>query len=140
VTTDEHDDAGTDRFVLRVTAEANLAWLRTRLALENTPMPWVRTGISLIGFGFNIVEIFNRLAAQHVHRTSLVAGNAPVCGSRPDRGGRGCPGNFVLPVRLDQQLLRSPAVPANCRSARAQRTDAEPRHRNRAKETLKNGR
>jgi putative membrane protein len=74
VTTDEHDDAGTDRFVLRVTAEANLAWLRTRLALENTPMPWVRTGISLIGFGFNLVEIFNRLAANTYIAQALLPG------------------------------------------------------------------
>jgi putative membrane protein len=64
VTTDENNDAGTDRFVLRATAEAHFAWLRTRLALENTLMAWVRTGVSLIGFGFSIVEIFNRLAVN----------------------------------------------------------------------------
>jgi putative membrane protein len=55
-------DAG--RFMVRATAEANFAWLRTRLALENTLMAWVRTAIALIGFGFSIVEIFNRLAAM----------------------------------------------------------------------------
>ena len=27
-------------------------------------MAWVRTSIALIGFGFSIVEIFNRLAAM----------------------------------------------------------------------------
>ena len=107
MTTDEHDDAGTDRFVLRVTAEANLAWLRTRLALENTPMPWVRTGISLIGFGFNIVEIFNLLAANTYVAQALLPGMPRYVGPALI-GGRGCPGNFVLPVRLDQQLLRSP--------------------------------
>ena len=57
-------DATADRFAVRATAEANFAWLRTRLALENTLMAWVRTGISLIGFGFSIVEIFSRLAAN----------------------------------------------------------------------------
>lgn len=64
MTTDH--SAGTDagRFAVRVTAEANFAWLRTRLALENTLMAWVRTAISLIGFGFAVVEIFNRLAAM----------------------------------------------------------------------------
>jgi putative membrane protein len=57
-------ETGTDRFAVRATAEANFAWLRTRLALENTLMAWVRTAISLIGFGFAVVEIFNRLAAM----------------------------------------------------------------------------
>jgi putative membrane protein len=57
-------ETGIDRFAVRATAEANFAWLRTRLALENTLMAWVRTAISLIGFGFAVVEIFNRLAAM----------------------------------------------------------------------------
>src|SRR5579872_2235956 len=64
MTTDQPIGPGADRLTVRATAEANFAWLRTRLALENTLMAWVRTGISLIGFGFSIVEIFNRLAAN----------------------------------------------------------------------------
>jgi putative membrane protein len=49
-----------DRFVVRVTAEAHFAWIRTRLAVENTLLAWVRTATSLIGFGFTIVQFFQR--------------------------------------------------------------------------------
>ena len=61
---EQHAETGTVRFTVRATADSNFAWLRTRLALENTWMAWVRTAISLIGFGFAVVEIFNRLAAM----------------------------------------------------------------------------
>jgi len=64
MSSEPHHDIAADRFAVRATAEANFAWLRTRLALENTLMAWVRTAISLIGFGFAVVEIFNRLAAM----------------------------------------------------------------------------
>lgn len=49
------------RFTVRTTAEAHFAWLRTRLALERTMMAWVRTAVSLIAFGFTIVQFFERL-------------------------------------------------------------------------------
>jgi putative membrane protein len=38
-----------------------MGWLRTRLALERTMMSWARTAVSLIGFGFAIVQFFERL-------------------------------------------------------------------------------
>jgi putative membrane protein len=64
MTTEDQIGTGAERFAVRATAESNFAWLRTRLALERTLLAWVRTGIALIGFGFSIVEIFNRLAAN----------------------------------------------------------------------------
>jgi len=52
----------TDRFDVRVTADSHFAWLRTRMSLERTLMSWVRTAVSLIGFGFTIVQFFNHLS------------------------------------------------------------------------------
>ncbi len=61
--TDEPPPAqGAERFVVRATAESNFAWLRTRLSVERTFMSWVRTATALIGFGFAIVQFFDRLA------------------------------------------------------------------------------
>jgi putative membrane protein len=51
-----------DRFEVRVTADSHFAWLRTRMALERTMMAWMRTAVSLIGFGFAIVQFFNHLS------------------------------------------------------------------------------
>ena len=48
-----------DRFVVRATAESHFAWLRTRLAVERTMMAYLRTAVSLIGFGFAIVQFFH---------------------------------------------------------------------------------
>lgn len=53
-----------DRFRVQATAESHFSWLRTRLSLERTLMSWVRTAVSLIGFGFTIVQFFERLTAM----------------------------------------------------------------------------
>ena len=55
--------AGPDasRFDVRVTSDSHFGWLRTRLSLERTMMSWIRTAVSLIGFGFTIVQFFQRL-------------------------------------------------------------------------------
>ena len=52
---------GADRFEVRVTADSHFGWLRTRLSLERTMMSWLRTATALIGFGFAIVQFFERL-------------------------------------------------------------------------------
>jgi putative membrane protein len=49
------------RFDARPTADSHFSWLRTRLSLERTLMSWVRTAVALIGFGFTIVQFFDRL-------------------------------------------------------------------------------
>jgi putative membrane protein len=49
------------RFEVRVTSDSHFGWIRTRMALERTLMAWVRTGVALIGFGFTIVQFFQRL-------------------------------------------------------------------------------
>lgn len=58
-------DADTDhRFPVKATADSHFAWIRTRLALERTMTSWVRTAVSLIGFGFTIVQFFQRFSAM----------------------------------------------------------------------------
>jgi inner membrane protein YidH len=52
------------RFDVRVTAESHFSWLRTRLSIERTLMAWLRTAVSLIGFGFAIVQFYDRLEAM----------------------------------------------------------------------------
>src|SRR5262245_11701311 len=54
-------DGGAERFEVRVTSDSHFAWLRTRLSVERTLMSWVRTATALIGFGFTIVQFFQRL-------------------------------------------------------------------------------
>jgi putative membrane protein len=59
MTTD--DESLVSPFAVRTTADSHFAWIRTRLALENTMLAWVRTGASLISFGFTIYQFFQRL-------------------------------------------------------------------------------
>lgn len=49
------------RFVTEPSTANHFAWIRTRLSIERTFMAWIRTGISLIGFGFTIVQFFQRM-------------------------------------------------------------------------------
>ena len=50
----------------------HFAWIRTRLALERTMMAWVRTSVALIGFGFAIVQFFERLRSTEGAAPALV--------------------------------------------------------------------
>jgi putative membrane protein len=58
---DENISGESGRFTVRTAAETHFAWLRTRLAVERTILAWVRTAVSLVGFGFTIVQFFDRL-------------------------------------------------------------------------------
>src|SRR3954469_23060376 len=49
------------RFEVKATASDHFSWLRTRLSVERTMMSWVRRATALIGFGFTIVQFFNRM-------------------------------------------------------------------------------
>jgi putative membrane protein len=48
-------------FEVRVTSDSHFSWIRTRLSIERTMMSWIRTATALIGFGFAIVQFFQRL-------------------------------------------------------------------------------
>jgi putative membrane protein len=49
------------RFEVKASASDHFSWLRTRLSIERTLMAWLRTATSLIGFGFTIVQFFDRM-------------------------------------------------------------------------------
>ena len=49
------------RFQVHTTSDSHFSWIRTRLSVERTMMSWIRTSVSLIGFGFTIVQFFERL-------------------------------------------------------------------------------
>ena len=52
---------GAGRFEVRTTSDSHFGWVRTRMALERTQMAWVRTGVSLIAFGFTIYQVLDKL-------------------------------------------------------------------------------
>lgn len=64
------------RFDVRPTASDHFSWIRTRLSVERTLMSWVRTATALIGFGFTIVEFFNRMQGTPGIRAARLP-NAP---------------------------------------------------------------
>ena len=66
--------ANAGKFEVRVTADSHMAWVRTRLSLERTMMSWIRTAVSLIGFGFAIVEFLEHLRQLPGARPAYVAG------------------------------------------------------------------
>jgi len=48
------------RYEVRPTSDSHFSWLRTRMSAERTLMSWLRTAVSMIGFGFTIVQFFQR--------------------------------------------------------------------------------
>ncbi len=57
----ERDGASDARFDVPLTVGNHFSWFNTRLAVERTFLAWIRTSISLIGFGFTIVQFFQHL-------------------------------------------------------------------------------
>ena len=62
--TNASTDSITQRFEVHATAESHFSWLRTRLSVERTLMSWLRTSVSLIGFGFTIVQFLDRWSTR----------------------------------------------------------------------------
>jgi putative membrane protein len=58
---ESHVTRAADRFQAKESVGSHFAWLSARLALEMTMMAWIRMAITLIGFGFTIVQFFERL-------------------------------------------------------------------------------
>ena len=54
-------ELGQSRFTVDAGTGTHFAWFRTRLMLERAMVSWLLTSITLIGFGFAIVMIFDQL-------------------------------------------------------------------------------
>ena len=54
-------ELGQSRFTVDAGTGTHFAWFRTRLMLERAMVSWLMTSITLIGFGFAIVVIFDQL-------------------------------------------------------------------------------
>jgi putative membrane protein len=52
---------GANESAVRPTADSHFAWIRTRLAADSALMGWMGLATTLIGFGFAIVQFFDRL-------------------------------------------------------------------------------
>lgn len=65
-------DVKSDRFEAHAGVGDHFSWLRTRFALERTLMAWLRTGSALIGFGFTIVEVLQRVQSQTPQKPVLL--------------------------------------------------------------------
>ena len=92
------------RFEVRVTADSHFAWLRTRFSVERTMMSLVRTAVSLIGFGFAIVQFFERLQQTPGSPAGLSARCAPLPGPCTDGLRRSDPSGLNLAILVDAPL------------------------------------
>ncbi|HET7525799.1 MAG TPA: DUF202 domain-containing protein [Burkholderiaceae bacterium] len=59
---------------VRPTSDSHFAWLRTKMSADRTLMSWVRTGVSMIGFGFTIVQFFERFKGFEDVKAATYAG------------------------------------------------------------------
>jgi putative membrane protein len=66
-----------DRFEIRPSVSDHFAWLRTRMGLESTFLAWIRTAVSLIGFGFTIVQFFERLRGMETSTGRVMNASMP---------------------------------------------------------------
>jgi putative membrane protein len=67
----------TSRFDVQPSVSNHFAWIRTRLGLERTFLAWIRTGVSLIGFGFTIVQFFQRLQGMPAVHGRVMSAEVP---------------------------------------------------------------
>jgi len=73
--TNENNPAS--RFTAEPTASNHFSWINTRLGLERTFMAWIRTAVSLIGFGFTIVQFFQRLQGMETNSGRTMRAETP---------------------------------------------------------------
>ena len=98
----------TARFDVHVTSDSHFGWIRTRLAVERTLMAYLRTGVALIGFGFTIVQFFQRLQAMGPKEDQLHPGAPRDLGLALIAAGLGCLVVASLQYRRGLGYLWSP--------------------------------
>ena len=76
------EDPTPHRFEVQPNVQSHFSWIRTRLSIERTLMSWVRTATALIGFGFTIVQFFERLKGMGGVAPALRSRAAPLPGTR----------------------------------------------------------
>ena len=72
------------RFEVRATSDSHFSWLRTRFAVERTMMAYQRTAVSLIGFGFAIVQFFQNFHQMPRDGSARFPGRRVVSGAGVD--------------------------------------------------------
>jgi len=71
------DFQAAQRFDVQATASNHFSWMRTRQAIERTYLAWIRTGVSLIGFGFTIVQFFEKMQGMTARGGRTMAEQMP---------------------------------------------------------------
>lgn len=105
----ERDRASDDaRFDVQLTVGNHFSWFNTRLSVERTFLSWIRTSISLIGFGFTIVQFFQRLQTMGPAASQMRPGAPRDLGLALIAAGLGCLVVAALQYRRGLQYLWSP--------------------------------
>jgi len=102
------DGAANQRFDVALTVGNHFSWFNTRLAAERTFLAWIRTSISLIGFGFTIVQFFQHLQTLEPAATRLRPGAPRDLGLALIASGLGCLVIATLQYRNGLRYLWSP--------------------------------
>ena len=102
---------------MRVTSDSHFGWLRTRLSVERTMMSWIRTAVSLIGFGFAIVQFFERFEQMAAVRTADYPKAPQYLGLALIASGSSPAARLDLAISLDGSLYVERSVHFNCRHA-----------------------
>ena len=56
-----NDNEEKEKLLIRPDAQSHFAWLRTLMSADQSLEAWIRTAVSLIVFGFTIVQFFAML-------------------------------------------------------------------------------
>jgi len=70
-TSAQNESGNATGFVVKPTSDSHFAWIRTRLSADSMLMGWMRLATTLIGFGFAIVQFFDRLETMSSAKPAL---------------------------------------------------------------------